>query len=111
LPKPWVIISESATETARFLISQAGGVQAAHDAVSRAASAQPKKEPGGAIVDTHWLRLAAKLQTKGISDSAALRAVADRCFKEHAEVEKQSMIRRLRRKLNGRTIAEAVLGS
>lgn len=101
---PWVIVSEDATETARYLIQHAGGVQAAHDAVTRAAKKQKQKHGRPASADTFWLLIADSIQRRdGCSDNAALNRIADLV---DANGDKISKVRRLRRKLGGKTLAE-----
>jgi hypothetical protein len=107
---PWVILSEDATDTARFLIQHAGGVQAAHDAITRAAKLQRKHDHGRRpIADMHWLLIADGIRKRErCSDSAAIKRVADLCFKDSAEDEKNRLTRRLHRKLSGKSLAAAV---
>ena len=92
------IYSKSPTETARYLIMHAGGVQAAHDAVTRAAKNQKRKRGAPSKPDDQWIVIAESLQRReGCSDNAALKQVA----------KSEAMLRRLRRKLKGKPLAEA----
>jgi hypothetical protein len=107
---PWVFTSRSATETARFLISQANNsVQAAHSAVARAAKELKKKHgrpPEGA--DPWWLFVAYQIQQQEhCKDSQALCRAADLAYKDEAVDEKAAMVRRLKRKLKGAGLARS----
>ncbi len=102
----WLIESVSATQTAGHLIEQAGGVGAAHAAVTRAAKLRKKASSRPAIVDTHWLLIAEAIQRRdACTDNAAFTKVAALCFKDEAVDERRAMVRRLRSRLAGRTLA------
>ena len=107
---PWVIVSESATETARYLIQQAGGVQAARDAVTRAAGQQKRKHGAPTKPDEHWLLFAEAFQRQeNCSDEAALRQIAE-IVCGRGTAKSRAMLRRLRRKLNRKPLAVVARG-
>jgi len=100
---PWVITTTDATETARHLIAQAGGVHAAHTAVTRAAKAQKKPHGRPSENDTTKLLIAAAIQKEnGCSRASALTQVA-RLHEREEGVAK--LVRRLTHKLGKKTLA------
>jgi|SRR6202035_307478 len=102
----WIIESASATDTAAHLIKQAGGIGAAHAAVTRAAKRAKKDSSRPRIIDGHWLLIADSIQRRDkCSDNAALTKVAALCFKADAVDERAGMVRRLRSRLAGGTLA------
>ncbi len=102
----WIIESVSATDTAVHLIKQAGGVGAAHAAVTRAAKRSKKDGNRPRIVDGHWLLIAESIQRRDkCSDNAALTKVAALCFKADAVDDRAGMVRRLRSRLAGGSLA------
>lgn len=101
---PWVMVSDDATKTARFLIDHAGGVQAAHDAVSRAAKELRRKQGRPAANDLHWLLIADAIRRHdGCSDTKALELAAHLASDD---VGAATMVRRLRRKLSCKSLAD-----
>jgi hypothetical protein len=90
------------TETARYLIQHAGGVQAAHDCVTRELKQRQGRPTHN---DTNALLIASAIRRHDrCKDNAALWAVANLFLRKHADAA--AMVRRLRRKLNGRSLAE-----
>ena len=106
--RPWVLVSYSPDETARCLLSQARSVQAAHEAITRNADwlRRPKRD----VPDAMLLLMARRYQRRHeCSDNAALQWVANKRVKgDHPNpVEaKASLVRRLRRGLNKRSLAQ-----
>ena len=106
----WIIESASATETAAHLIKQAGGVGAAHAAVARAAKAQKKAPSRPRIADQHWILVADAIQRRdSCTDNAALTRTAALCFKAEAVDARAAMVRRLRGRLAGGSLATAAM--
>jgi hypothetical protein len=105
---PWALVSHSTVETARFLISQAGSVQAAHGAVTRAAKGLKQKRGRPAEgADPWWLWVAYEIQQKELcSDHQALCRAADRAYGAEAVDLKAALVRRLRRKMRGARFAQ-----
>jgi hypothetical protein len=107
---PWSIYSRSPLETARHLIGQAGGVDEAHKAVT-AAAADMKRPHGKPLIsaDTYLLLIADAIRRdEGCTDNAALKKVADLHLKRVRGFKKRkdTIVRRLRDKLKGGTLAE-----
>jgi len=107
---PWAIYSRSAIETARHLIEQAGSVDDAHKAVTAAAADMKRPHGRPPASDVHWLLIADAIRRhEACTDNSALKQVADlqldkkrRDFKK----KKDAIVRRLRDKLEGGTLAE-----
>jgi hypothetical protein len=103
------MISGSPTETARYLIQHAGSVQAAHSAIARAVK-EGKQERGRPSHDDKSALLIADAirRADSCSDNAALRHVA--ALFVRGEDNAAAMVRRLRRKLEGMSLAEYARG-
>jgi hypothetical protein len=113
---PWVLVSYGVTETARFLIQQAGGVQAAHDAVTRA----DRDDEAGGILKSKRKRRSIRADMllvladchqreqrelkKNCTDNKALTQVATRMHEEGEDPE--SLRHYLTRRLGKRPLAE-----
>jgi hypothetical protein len=100
-----VIVANDATDVARKLIAMCGGnVQAAHDAISRAARAQKRTRGKPNVDDTGWILAAIALRRRdGCSDNEALKRVAG-LVRNADKVE--AMTRRMRNKLAGGTLED-----
>lgn len=102
---PYSIYSRDPVETARALIMQAGNPKAAHDAVSRAAKELKGKRGKPAYNDTQHLLIAHAIgKHEKCSDNIALWKTADLAVRGAKAAE--SMVRRLRRKLKRKSLAE-----
>lgn len=101
---PWSIYAADATEAARYLIAQAGGVGAAKDAVSRAAKAMKKPRGRPPQNDTHLLLIARAVEKdSGCSRSSALMQAAQLFVRDQDAAK--SIARRLLNKLDGKSLA------
>jgi hypothetical protein len=96
--------SRSPTETARYLIQHAGGVGAAHDAVT--ATAKEMKRPRGQPErrDGALLFVAVAIQRRDECSTGKALEQAARLALDESKVE--STVRRLRAKLGGRSLEE-----
>lgn len=105
---PWLIYAADATETARYLIAQAGGVGAAHAAITRAAKAQKKPQGKTPHPDTIALLLDAEAvqRDEGCSDRQAMLTVARQFTTD--EDAAQTVLRRLQYKLRGKTLKKVL---
>jgi hypothetical protein len=106
-----VIVANDATDVARKLIAMCGGnVQAAHDAITRAARGQKRTRGKPNVDDTGWILAAIALRRRdGCSDNEALKRVAD--LKRVAGLVRnadkvEAMTRRMRNKLAGGTLED-----
>jgi len=106
-----VIVANNAIDVARKLIAMCGGnVQAAHDAITRAARGQKRTRGKPKVDDTGWILVAIALcRRDGCSDDKALKMVAGlrRVAGLVRNADKaEAMIRRMRNKLAGGTLED-----
>jgi hypothetical protein len=103
--RPWVLESYSAAETARLLIMQAGSAQAARDAITKANREQVATRTKWATEAAHDLLLADAIRRSDkCSDDAALKRLA--AIRARTEAAADAMVRRLRRRLSGKTLSQ-----
>jgi len=98
---PWSIYTNDPVKLAGYLIGMAGGVKEARKALREAIEERKRGKAGrpAEVNDWLWLGEAAKIkQEKNCSDTAALRTLADRLFRDVPA--KNAFVRRLLRKLS-----------
>jgi hypothetical protein len=106
-----VILANDVADVARKLIAMCGGnVQAAHDAITRAASGQKRTRGKPKVDDTGWILAAIAIRRRdGCSDNEALKRVADlrrvAAMVPNAD-NVEAMTRRMRDKLAGGTLED-----